>query len=102
MKRDLLHDHHPVETDSEEAATIASMLAPLEEQDKQGSGVVHHQRPNGGSILLDTAELKLPKNFMDEDKERGFHGLEPIVIFILLLVLAFIGFVAYLISVEPS
>jgi hypothetical protein len=102
MKRESRHDHNPVETKSEEAAAIASMLAPLEEQegsDVDGGG---HQPPNDGAIFFNTAELKLPKHFIEEDKERGFLGLEPIAIVIFLIVLAFIALVAYLISIEPA
>jgi hypothetical protein len=96
MSRESRREHNPVGASSEEAAALASSLAPLEEQE---SGFKKH--PNG-KILLDTSELKLPKDLLEEDKNgRGF-GLEPVVIFILAVVLAFIGLIAYLISIEPA
>ncbi|HEY0324036.1 MAG TPA: hypothetical protein VGC66_24015 [Pyrinomonadaceae bacterium] len=93
MKRESRSEHNPVKTKSEEAATIASMLAPLEEQEGlEGAD---------GASFSDTGELKLPKGFIEEDKQGEGFGLEPAVIFILVLVLGFIAFIAYLISVEP-
>jgi hypothetical protein len=96
MSGESRREHNPVGAGSEEAAALASSLAPLEEQESN-----FKKHPNG-KILLDTSELKLPKEFIEEDKDgRGF-GLEPVVIFILALVLAFIGLMAYLISIEPT
>lgn len=101
MKRESRRDHNPVATRSEEAAKLASMLAPLEEQNgEKERGAGHHR--NGGAIVVDTAKLKLPKDLIEEDREGRPLGLEPVVIFILALVLAFIAFITYLISVEPS
>jgi hypothetical protein len=101
MKRESRREHNPVKTKSEEAATLASMLAPLEERDGREETGDERQRPNG-ALFLDTSELKLPEDFIEDDKRGIFFGLEPIVIFILLLVLAFIAFIAYLISTEPA
>ena len=98
MKRESRREHNPVETNSEEAATLASMLAPLEEQE---GGEAAGSSSRRASIVLDTGELKLPKAFIDEDSQGTLFGLEPIVIFLLLLVLGFITFIAYLISLEP-
>jgi hypothetical protein len=100
MKRETRREHNPVETKSEETATLASMLAPLEEQENWEGRGDSRRHPNR-AIVLDTAELKVPKGFIEEDSRGLLFGLEPIVIFILLLVLAFIAFIAYLISLEP-
>ncbi len=98
--RESRREHNPVMTGSEEAATIARGLAPLEELEERQrkSGSKGHQN---GSIVLDTGELKLPRDLMEKDERRGGLGLEPVVIFILLLALGFIAFIAYLISIEP-
>jgi hypothetical protein len=93
MSKDSLHDHNPLKTSHEEAATLASGLAPLEEQARDA------KRPNG-AIVLDTKELKIPRELIEEKAVNGF-GLEPVLIFILALVLAFIAFITYLISIEP-
>lgn len=101
-KRESRREHNPVKAKSEETAKLASMLAPLEEQQgraeaARGAG----QRSNGGAIIVDTGPLKLPKDFTEQDEQGNTLGLEPVVIFILVLVLAFIAFITYLISIEP-
>lgn len=93
MKRESRRTHNPVETSSEESARIASNLAPLEEQQRR--------QDKNGSIVLDTGELKLPKDFIEEDKQSEGYGLDRVVVFLLVIVLAFIAFIAYLISIEP-
>src|SRR4051812_21524621 len=80
-RREARREHNPVKTGSEETATIARGLAPLEElEEKKGS----KGHPNG-AIVLDTSELNLPKDLMEEDKQPGGLGLEPVVVFILVL-----------------
>lgn len=102
MKRESRRDHNPVETRSEEAAKLASMLAPLEEQQRREEGAGQSNQHPNGAIVVDTGELKLPKDFIEEERTDNSFGLEPVVILILMLVLTFIAFIAYLISVEPS
>jgi hypothetical protein len=99
MKKESRREHNPVETKSEEAARLASMLAPLEEQE---SANAPPRASNGGAIVVDTARLKLPKDLIEENEKGAPFGLERVVIFILALVLAFIAFIAYLIFIEPS
>ena len=97
MNRESRREHNPVSTGSEEAAKIASNLAPLEEQESREGA---RQHPNG-KIVLDTGELKLPKDFIEEDKQADGSGLDRVLIFLLVIVLGFIAFIAYLISIEP-
>lgn len=103
-RRESRRDHNPVESNTEETAKLASMLAPLEEQQQGRKEATGGTRPStsGGAIIVDTAQLKLPKDFIEREEEGNPLGLEPVVIFILALVLAFIAFIAYLISIEPS
>ena len=50
---------------------------------------------------VDTGELKLPKEFTEKDEGRPrFLGLEPVALVILIFALAFIAFIAYLISID--
>lgn len=100
-KRESRRDHNPVEARSEETAKLASMLAPLEEQQGREAASGATQRSNGGAIIVDTGPLKLPKDFIEQDEGWKPFGLEPVVIVILALVLAFIAFITYLISIEP-
>jgi hypothetical protein len=97
MKGESRREHNPVKSMSEEAATLASSLAPLEEQE----GGEQSRHPNG-AIVLDTGKLELPKGFIEEDKGEDSFGLDRVIVFILALALAFIAFIAYLISIEPS
>jgi hypothetical protein len=95
MTRDTLHDHNPLKASHEDASELASGLAPLEEQERGA------RARRNGAIVLDTQELKLPKELIEESKPAKGLGLEPVVIFILAFMLAFIAFIAYLISIEP-
>lgn len=54
----------------------------------------HQEAKNGGAIVVDTARLQLPKGFIEKENE-GLFGLDPIVLLILCLVLAFISIIAY-------
>jgi hypothetical protein len=89
-------EHNPIKTVSEEAATLASSLAPLEEQENG------ERKAQSGAIRLDTGKLEVPKGFIEEDKGDDGFGLDRAVLLIMALALAFIAFIAYLISVEPQ
>lgn len=101
-KRESRREHNPVTTKSEEAARIASTLAPLEEQRDAEQTTHDRAHRNGGAIIVDTGPLKLPKDFIEEGGQGKAFGLEPVVIFILALALAFIAFITYLISIESA
>lgn len=100
MKRESRREHNPVSTRSEEAAEIASTLAPPEEH--EGTRGESGQPGRRGAIIVDTAQLNLPKDFIEDEKTAKGFGLEPVVLFILIFFLAFIAFIAYLISLEPQ
>lgn len=102
MKRESRREHNPVETRTEEAARLAHMLAPLEEQEGNGSQEGRAGGAGRGSIVVDTARLQLPKDLIEEEEKGAPLGLERVVIFILIIVLAFVAFIAYLIYMEPS
>jgi hypothetical protein len=90
-----LHSHVAPSGDTKE---LAAQLAPLEEQGgggDEGGGA----RNNGGSIVVDTGTLKLPRGLTAEQgKEKRLLGFEPVVLFIVVLSLAFIAFIAWQIS----
>lgn len=79
-----------------EADKVTAQLAPLEEK---AAKTANGNSNNGGAIIVDTAALKLPKNFASEDKDgpRRFRP-DPAVVLIFFVSLAFIAFIAYLIS----
>ena len=90
-----------------DTAELAAQLAPLEELDKRaaeqqgakGYKPVDTQQVKG-AIVVDTGNLALPKD-ISEGGEAGSWGIEPVVIVIVCVVLAFIGFIAWQISKMP-
>ncbi|HWT03381.1 MAG TPA: hypothetical protein VN256_24240 [Pyrinomonadaceae bacterium] len=89
------HDHNHLVPHQGEPSELAARLTPLEEtQGRDGN--------NGGAIVVDNAALRLPKDFTERKEKKGLlFGLEPIGVIILVFALAFITFIAYLISAEP-
>ncbi|HEY0005349.1 MAG TPA: hypothetical protein VGB17_11115 [Pyrinomonadaceae bacterium] len=82
-----------------DTAKLSDQLAPLEEQEKADRLAV----ANNGSIIVDTGKLKLPKGFVEDHKgaTNPLH-VEPVVIVIMLIALAFIAFIAWQISNMPD
>lgn len=84
---------------------LAARLAPLEEQrsdDAQGvslpsdsAELVTQQK---GAIVVGNQKLKLPRDLIEVDARKGFLVLEPVVLVIVGLMLAFIAFIAWKIS----
>jgi hypothetical protein len=92
-------------------AELAARLAPLEELDKisaakQLSSSPHLgdplADPHYGAIVVDSDNLNLPKDIMGGGGSGTFLGMEPVVIVILAVMLAFIAFIAWQISLMPS
>ena len=96
MRKGKRHDHNHLVPHQGEPADLAARLTPLEEKQTPNSG-------NGGAIVVDTTALKLPKDFTErEEKEGRLLSLEPVTLVILTFSLAFIAFIAYLISTGPA
>ena len=95
------HTHYTGERKKGNTAELSAQLAPLEE--KTGDGVKPGSN-NGGAIIVDRSSVKIPGGFADEDKATSrIFGLDPIAVVILILVLAFVAFIAWQISLmEPS
>ena len=100
-KRETRREHNPVKTSRREAKERAAQLAPPEER-SGGAAAGATKREDG--LAVDTGELKLPDALMVEAGARtqSFFQLEPVVLFILGVALAYIAFIAYLISIAPS
>lgn len=99
VKRKRKRRHNPVQASSEEGLEKADQLAPLEER---AGKPANQSSNNGGGIIVDTGSLKLPAEFTEKEEGKpGLLGLEPVTIVILTFALAFIAFIAYLISIEP-
>lgn len=87
--------------------SLAAQLAPLEEQNKpaaeqQVGHRVDATDPHIGSIIVDSDHLKVGKGFVETEEEKQFLGMEPVVLVVLILMLIFIGFIAWQISLMPA
>jgi hypothetical protein len=97
-----------------DTAQLAAQLAPLEEQNaraaqKQGANVPGSPGHNGGliqehgALIVDTDNMNVLKG-MGEGGDAGqghFLGIEPLVLVIIGVALAFIAFMAWQISLMP-
>ena len=90
---------------------LAAQLAPLEEQDKPAAEQQigsHLDSTNGqpnrnyGAIVVDNANLYVPKGIIEGGEEKQFLGMEPVVFVVLIIVLSFIAFIAWQISLMPA
>jgi len=100
-KREPRRVHSPVRAGSAEAAEHAARLTPPEELN--GAQGAPPGTKADGAIVVDTSELKLPKGITEEEKDApSWLGFDPVVLLILGLSLAFIVFIAYLISIAPA
>lgn len=87
-----------------DTAQLAAQLAPLEEQNKRSApaqgdggqvGRVAVATQEYGAIVVGNENLRLTKDIMEGGAKRGILGMEPIVLVILGLMLAFIAFIAW-------
>lgn len=90
---------------------LAAQLAPLEEQDKPAAeqqigaplnAVNGHVDRHFGAIIVDNDDLKLPLDITETEDEKRFLGMEPVVLVVLILMLSFIAFIAWQISLMPA
>ena len=73
----------------------AARLAPLEEQ-------IAQHTTDLGAIRVDTGKLQLPKSFVGHESETpSVFRPHRVVVVLLAILLAFIAFIAYLISRMP-
>ena len=84
---------------------LAARLAPPEET--EAAERLHQAVPGEGrgaddTIRVSTSDVKLADKFSEEDRRgaRIFY-LEPVVVFILVLLLAFVAFIAWQVSQMP-
>lgn len=94
-----------------DTAQLAAQLAPLEEQDK---GSMTKQIASGphlgnapadlhyGAIVVDNENLNLPKDMIEGRDQKTLLGIEPVVLVILGVMLTFIAFIAWQISLMPA
>lgn len=87
---------------------LAARLAPLEEQDKPaaehqiGAPLNKVSDRHFGEIIVDNNDLNVPADIMERPEKRHFLGLEPVVLVVLILMLGFIAFITWQISLMPA
>ena len=112
LKKLVRHRSSRGRTRKGDTAQLAAQLAPLEEQDQSiaaqqqvgsgpGSGNGQVDR-DYGAIVVDKDNLNFPKDMMEGEDEKRFLGVEPVVLVILGVMLIFIAFIAWQISLMPA
>ena len=95
-----------------ETARLAAQLAPLEEQDKKAAvnqlvtkdpeSAPAQAASDFGGMIVDNTDLHVPNDILEGGGQKTYLGMEPVVFVILGLMLAFIAFVAWQISLMPA
>lgn len=107
--RKTLHIHRHDKHKKGDTARLAAQLAPLEEQDRRAAAqqlavtAPDEARvdPGFSAIVVDKEHLVVPKDVMEGGDEKTYMGMEPVVIVILGVMLLFIAFIAWQITLMP-
>lgn len=109
IKRLSLHRRSRRKGKKGDTAQLAAQLAPLEEQHTavqqigsdsySGNGQLD---PAYGAIIVDKDNLHVPTDMMEGGDGKRFLGMEPVVLVILGVMLAFIAFIAWQITQMPA
>lgn len=109
--RKALHIHRPGKHKKGDTARLAAQLAPLEEQDRQAAdqqpenkaAVIKMQSdPGFSAIVVDKDSLQVPQEIREGSDEKTYLGMEPVVIVILAVMLMFIAFIAWQVTLMPA
>lgn len=106
MKSELSHLRHRLRRRRGDTSELSARLAPLEEQqpaaDATGVRVSSDSAElvtrEKGAIVVGNSEPNRRKDLMEVEEQRGFLDVEPVVLVIVGLMLAFIIFIAWQIS----
>ncbi len=88
----------------EHEQNAAGRLAPLEETEGfRDSRQADSARTPDDTIRVGSKSVRMPENLVEDEREgASIFRLEPVALFILVLMLAFIAFVAWQISLMPD
>jgi len=89
------HEGHPAE---------AERLKPLEESPEfKESPQVDAARDPDDTIRVDSKSVPMPEHLLEDEREGArIFRLEPVVLFILVAMLAFIAFIAWQVTLMPE
>ena len=96
---------HPVRPRSGDTRELAAQLAPLEElrePSEAGTNGPQLAAQENGAIVVGADQPELAKELVAAEARNGALGVEPVVIVIVGLLLAFIVFIAWLVSRMPA
>ena len=94
--------HH--DEDEHDHDHAAARLKPLEETEEFKDSPQVDGQPHGAddTIRVDSTNVPMPEHLIDDEREgASIFRLEPVVLFILVAMLAFIAFVAWQITLMP-
>ncbi len=83
----------------------AERLTPLEETEAFKKSPQHDGRPGGApdTIRISSSDVRMPERLLEDEREGPpVFRLEPVIIFILACMLAFIAFIAWQITLMPE
>ena len=91
------HHHEQDEPD------MAERLKPLEETEEFKESPQVEGKRGADTIRIDSKSVPMPEHLLDDEREgANIFRLEPVVLFILVVMLAFIVFVAWQITLMPA
>src|SRR5687767_8418873 len=96
---------HRLRRRSGDTRELAAQLAPLEELKESGEASTDGAQlvaQENGTIVVGAEQPELVKQVVADEERNGALGLEPVVIVIVGLLLAFIVFIAWQISRMPA
>jgi hypothetical protein len=108
--RKKFHMHSREKRKKGDTAQLAAQLAPLEELDSRSAATQLGSSPHPGDsqadphygvIVVDNDSLHIPKDIMEGGDEKTYLGMEPVALVILGIMLVFIAFIAWQISLMP-
>jgi hypothetical protein len=83
---------------------LAAKLTPLEETEEFKESPQTDSKRNGDdTIRVDSASVRVPDNLVEDERSASStFKLEPVVLALLLIALAFIAFIAWQITLMPE
>jgi hypothetical protein len=91
--------------DSDKQRDEAARLTPLEETKAFEDSPQKDGRPGGAddTIRVDSKSVPMPEHLVEDEREgANIFRLEPVVLFLLAIMIAFIAFIAWQISLMPQ